>query len=485
MIIKIKKEKFEIIIWHLLPVIGIIVWGALSVTNYLWYDEAYSAALVRKSIPELIEITSIDVHSPFYYLLAKGFYHLCGGGVNYWSLKVFSLIFSFGYLLLGKYWIKRLYDIKTSIYFMLFSILMPILTVQATNVRMYSCGLFFLTATALMMIELYQGEESVNKWIAFALLSTASVYCHTFQMIETLILYIFFFFAIILKKQYKKLIGFFSVGICVAIIYLPWLKITYEQMQTRISQTIQDVENINGSEKQFNALITYGKEWFSSGETPIALVMYFGMALTIVLGYFAVDYMRSKHNYYAGVGLLVIVFTTLIGTYLNNYVASCFMGRFVFSAFGALALLYALGIQQINCKWLKIGVLIASLYCFITQYRSELKLEYNTQIDNYFEFVEQNVETEDAIMMHPYHVLMLSVYYPDLEYIAYGNLDEWMPFNVNEVFTQWEQLEDINGTLWYIGSDPGSLSQKYRYEEMLQFHHMYYDFSLYKMIPNE
>lgn len=481
----IMKGKIDLqkLLWHGLPIIGLLIWGALSVTSYLWYDEAYSAALVAKDVKGLIEITSKDVHSPFYYMLLKGFYHLCGGGTNYWSLKVFSLLFSFGYLLLGKYWVKNLYDQKTSIYFMFFSILMPILTVQATNVRMYSCGLFFMTATGLCMLEIYRKEERITRWIAFALFSVCSVYCHTFQMIETLLLFGFFFMALIWKKQYKKLRGFFSSGIFVAILYLPWLKITYQQMQTRMVQTAGDVAAAPESDTRFQALIIYAKEWFSAGETPFALVMYLGMALAIVLGYFAVDYMRDRKDYTAGLGILAIIITTLVGTYLNNYVAACFMGRYVFAVFGALALLYALGIQQIRNKWLKAGVLLVALYCFGVQYKSELKLEYQTEIEKYYEFVEQNVGENDVIMTSEYYMMMLSVYYPELRYMAYGHKDEWMPFCVNEVFTAWEQLEDLDGTLWFIGKNPDALSQEYDYEEALKFHHMYYDFFVYKMVP--
>ena len=467
-----------------MPVIGLVIWGALAVTNYMWYDEAYSAALVSKSIKDLVAITSKDVHSPFYYILAKGFYHLCGGGTNYWSLKVFSLLFSFGYLLLGKYWIKRLYDEKTSIYFMAFSILMPMMTVQTTNIRMYSCGLFFFTAMALCMIEICRGEESLIKWILFAFCSACSVYCHTFQMIETLILYGFFFAALLYQKQYKKLRGFFASGIFVALVYIPWLKTLYHQMQVRMVQTAGDVAAATESEAKFNTLITYCKEWFSAGETPFALVMYLGMALTVVLGYFAVDYMRSQKDYAAGIGIAVIAVTALLGTYLNNYVASSFMGRYVFPVFGSLALLYALGMRQIKSSWFKVVVWMVALYCFAVQYRSELQLEYNTEIENYFEFVEENMDEDDIVMVDSYYLLMLSVYYPNLRYMAYGHLDEWMPFETIGAFQSWEQLDNLSGNLWYIGPNPHYLSAEYSYEEALQFHHMYYNIDVFKMVKN-
>lgn len=481
------RESIQKLIWHALPVVGLVIWGALAITNHLWYDEAYSAALVSRNVQDLISITANDVHSPFYYLLLKGFYHLCGGGTNYWSLKVFSLLFSFGYLLLGKYWIKRLFDEKTSIYFMAFTILMPILTVQATNVRMYSCGLFFLTANCLCMLELFRDEKNGNlkMWLLFAICSACSVYCHTFQMIETLILYVFFFAAILYKKQYKKLRGFFASGIFVALVYLPWLKITYDQMQLRIEQTVNDVAASAGSETRLNALITYSKEWFSAGETPIPLVMYLGMGLLIFLGYFAVDRMREQKEYAAAVGLSAVALTTIVGTYLNCYVASCFMGRYVFAGFGALALLYAQGVQQIKCKWMKAGVWIVAVFCFVMQYKSEIHLDYDSELSKFESFMEENVGEMDMVMADSPYTLMLRVYHPDQDYMIYGHLDEWMPFEVEGVFTAWEQLEEIPGTIWYIGGSPELLAERYDYEPAVNFRHMYYAFEVYRLIPKE
>lgn len=47
-----------------------------------------------------------------------------------------------GYMLLGKYYVAKLFDRKISVYFMTFSLLMPIFSVQAGNVRMYAMALF-------------------------------------------------------------------------------------------------------------------------------------------------------------------------------------------------------------------------------------------------------------------------------------------------------------------------------------------------------
>ncbi|MDR0963779.1 MAG: hypothetical protein LBM60_04090 [Clostridium sp.] len=106
--------------WCILPFIGWLIWGALAITNNLWYDEAYSASMISHSWINLVRITAVDDHSPFYYLLLKLFYHLFGGGTHFWALKQMSVLFMIGYLFLGKYYVKKLFGEKVSVWFMFF-----------------------------------------------------------------------------------------------------------------------------------------------------------------------------------------------------------------------------------------------------------------------------------------------------------------------------------------------------------------------------
>ena len=75
---KVIRMDFWTVLWHGLPVVALFIWGAFCITNNLWYDEAYSASMVSLSWKRLIYFTATDDHSPFYYVLLKLFYHLCG-----------------------------------------------------------------------------------------------------------------------------------------------------------------------------------------------------------------------------------------------------------------------------------------------------------------------------------------------------------------------------------------------------------------------
>lgn len=479
-----RRKKIEPyhILWNILPFLGLAVWGALSVTNNLWYDEGYTAALVAHPLRELIEITSKDVHAPFYYVLLKGFYTLCGGGTHYWSLKIFSLLFMTAYLFLGKYGVKRLFDEQTSVYFMLFSLLMPSMCVQAGNARMYAMGLFFFTAAALCACDILR-ESSGKKWIMFTLCSIGSVYSHTFSMLETFILYLIVLGALLYRKKFTLLKWYLGSGLVVALCYMAWLTVVFQQMQYRMV-------SMGANEELFiptmYTLIDYCKEWFSAMDSPITLVIYLGMALTLFLGYYAVDGMRRSGCYIPAWGMGIIGLTALAGCLLSYYATPCFLGRYVFFGFGALALWYAVGMKQIGSRMVRAVVLLVFLLCFGLQYRSELKLEYDQGMQEYQEFYENNVEPGDVIMAMNIHNLYLSVYYPEQQYMAYGYLPPFSPFQNATVFTDWAQLEDVTGEIWlcaFADSDLPSFAPYYNSEPAFQFHYMYYDFALYRLVP--
>lgn len=485
-----KEKKINLHFWwKVLPLIGLVVWGAFGITNNLWYDEAYSASMVSLPWMRLIYITAVDDHSPFYYVLLKLFYHLCGGGTHFWSLKLMSLLFMVGYLLLGKYYVKKLFGEKISVFFQFFSITMPIMAVQAGNVRMYAAALFFMTLTGLSACDIYRqglsGEEADKKdsrrtWIVFCLASMCSVYCHTFAMFQTLFLYLLFFGALLYSRQYRKLKGFFLSGAAVSVAYSPWLLVTFHQMTLRMA-------NDPGSVDSFPTIYTfmdYCKEWFSALETPIPIVMFAGMGMTVFLGYYAVDWMREKKEYAPGLGVAAIGLTALTGALISIYINPCFLGRYAFPGFGSLALFMAAGMSRISSRKIKSAVFAIVLGSFLLQYRSELILEYDSGLKTYQEFVEEQVGEEDVIIGASQHSVFLNVYYPELQYYIHGYKLYSLPFVNTEAFVDWQQIENVEGNIWFLcfqGDEPDEFDAYYTYEEALSFHYMYYDFSIYKL----
>lgn len=464
---------------------ALVVWGGLCCTNNLWYDEAYSASMVSLPWKRLIYITAMDDHSPFYYVLLKLFYHLCGGGNHFWSLKLLSLLFMMGYILLGKYYVKKLFSERISVYFMLFSILMPVMAVQAGNVRMYAVALFFLTLAELTAYDIYLRADR-RKWIVFCVASICTVYCHTFALIQTFLFYLLFLAALVRSGkrsgEFGRVKSFFKCGIIVAAAFSPWLVVTCRQFLLRMRY-----DTASSSEHpDMYTFMDYCAEWFSAVETPIAPVVFLGMGMALVLGYCAVDWMRARRNYAPAVGVGALGMTILAGVLISVFVNNCFMGRYVFPGFGALMLFYAVGMDRIGSRKVGVSLLAVACVCFLLQYRSELLLEHDDGLKIYEDFWEEQV-TEEDVMIGPYtHTIFLNVYHPELQYYLYGWKLYSLPFVNTDALTDLSQLEGVQGNIWWIcfaGEVPDKMEAYYEYEEALRFHYMYYDFVIYRLLP--
>lgn len=473
------------LLWHGLPVAALLLWGAFCITNSLWYDEAYSASMVSLPWKRLIYITATDDHSPFYYVLLKIFYHLCGGGTHFWALKLMSVLFMLGYMLLGKYYVAKLFDRKISVYFMLFSLLMPIFSVQAGNVRMYAVALFFLTLTGLSAYDIFR-EPARKKWIVFCIASIGTVYCHTFALIQTFLFYLLFFAVILICHKKELIKGYFISGFTVALVFSPWLAVTIRQFVLRMRYD-------DGSTAELATLYSvmdYCKEWFSAVETPIGIVVLLGMALCVVLSYGAVDWVRQNHNIVPAIAFGTFALTGIVGGVISATVNNCFMGRYAFPGMGFVMLWYAVGFAQIteNTKgksrkiWAA-GLLGTAGICFLLQYTSEIRLEYDDGLETYENFVEEYMTENDAIIGPYTHTIFLNVYHPELHYYTIAYKLYSLPFVNTEALSSYSQL-DTYDNLWYIcfqGGYPNEMEDEYSYEQVLEFHYMYYDFAIFRL----
>ena len=388
-------------------------------------------------------------------------------------------------LLLGKYYVAKLFDRKISVYFMLFSLLMPIFSVQAGNVRMYAVALFFLTLTGLSAYDIFR-EPTRKKWIVFCIASIGTVYCHTFALIQTFLFYLLFFAVILICHKKELIKGYFISGFTVALVFSPWLAVTIRQFVLRMRYD-------DGSTAELATLYSvmdYCKEWFSAVETPIGIVVLLGMALCLVLSYGAVEWVRQNHNIAPAIAFGTFALTGIVGGVISATVNNCFMGRYAFPGMGFVMLWYAVGFAQIteNTKgksrkiWAA-GLLGTAGLCFLLQYTSEIRLEYDDGLETYENFVEEYMTENDAIIGPYTHTIFLNVYHPELHYYTIAYKLYSLPFVNTEALSSYSQL-DTYDNLWYIcfqGGYPNEMEDEYSYEQVLEFHYMYYDFAIFRL----
>ena len=301
------------------------------------------------------------------------------------------------------------------------------------------------------------------------------------------VLFSVLFFAVILICHKKELIkGYFISGFTVALVFSPWLAVTIRQFVLRMRYD-------DGSTAELATLYSvmdYCKEWFSAVETPIGIVVLLGMALCLVLSYGAVDWVRQNHNIAPAIAFGTFALTGIVGGVISATVNNCFMGRYAFPGMGFVMLWYAVGFAQIteNTKgksrkiWAA-GLLGTAGLCFLLQYTSEIRLEYDDGLETYENFVEEYMTENDAIIGPYTHTIFLNVYHPELHYYTIAYKLYSLPFVNTEALSSYSQL-DTYDNLWYIcfqGGYPNEMEDEYSYEQVLEFHYMYYDFAIFRL----
>jgi len=181
----------------------------------LWGDEGWSFYFAAQPLGQLVALTAIDIHPPFYYLLLKGWLAVTGFSAE--SARFLSVIF--GTLLipvLGNL-ARRLFDRRAGAATAAVAAVMPLAVYYSQEVRMY--GL----VTLLGAVSVYSFSRSSRpQWRMAYLVSTAAA-LYTMYYAAFILLFQLLYRLILRpdrpQKLWRRLRPFFFVGL----LYLPWL----------------------------------------------------------------------------------------------------------------------------------------------------------------------------------------------------------------------------------------------------------------------
>lgn len=361
---------------------------------------------------------------------------------------------------------------------------MPVMVIQSTTARMYTFGLFWVTVASYLAYSLYR-EEKRSKWIIFVLTTVISIYIHTFSMLEMVVVYVLFMIAVIRKKRYKTLRNIFIAGIIVSCSYIPWLLVLWKQFsrwagwESGWSNTIDPFG--------LSSIKSYLAEWFSSLENPQPVAILLGIVIFLYAGFYAVKYIRETKDYLPCLSLIVAGIVLGIAIMVSVLIVPCFLGRYLFPVFGGIWLFLAIGMNRIKHGWQQWAVVIIVIFCGVGAFKEELKLEDETGLKSYRNFIECELSDQDVIMADTYFLMMMSIYYPEANYMIYGFKPSCLPFDNCQAFTSWEQLEDVE-TVWYLSLSDfrvGNLDESYDSMERREIEFSYYTIILEKYIKKD
>lgn len=335
----------------------------LIFNNNVWYDEAYSLAMIKHGFSDIAALTAKDVHPPLYYYGLKCFIMPFGDSLS--AAKIFSVIPVCLTMIFGYYKLSRFYGERAGLLFSVFFAAMPVFTIYSVQVRMYSWCIFLVFACGAYAYSAVK-ENKLKDWLLFTLFFVLSAYTHYFALVSVGIIYGFVLIASIKNKCFLKAVLF---GLAALVLYLPWLA-------SFIMQLADKVENDYWiSPITLGTVGSYFLSWFKCGShTKIYMI---GSAAVYAIA--AVGFITGKKTKCLPLlfGVAVFLLTCVVGIAASIAVRPVFLDRYANHALVFLCAAAAVGVASINRKSISVLTVIFYLFGFAENYAADYRFEYN------------------------------------------------------------------------------------------------------------
>ncbi len=366
------------------------VFVSLVWNNNVWMDEAFTASLVHTDFAHVISRSMADTLPPLYNIILKIMTSVFG--YKLYVMKLTSVIPMVLTIYIGATAVRRRFGFLTSLLFMMFVTFMPLMLYYGVEIRMYSLGFFFATASGVYAYDVASAEEGTffrKCWAAFTLFSVLAGYSHHFSFVTAafgylyLLLYFFFFKRTRLREWFACLAATF-------VLYLPCLIVTVRQiMMVNGYFSMPDVD--------LPMFVQYALYPFTVGITPASvlclLIMVSGLGVciycTIIRKEKDADMIFAFCTFTVYYG--VLIFGTVISKLMS---ANIFVDRYLFFSTGLLWLGCAVWLGR--SKKTGIAAAAAALVVGIFTYHVMYVTEYAQNADAEIEFLRNNISEGDV-----------------------------------------------------------------------------------------
>lgn len=386
-----KKHNFiqsnEKKIITLTAVILTAVYISLVWNNNVWMDEAFTASLVHTDFAGVISRSMADTLPPLYNILLKLATFIFGYSIP--VMKLTSVIPMILTLIIGATVVRRRFGFKTAVLFMLYITFMPIFFYFGVEIRMYSLGFFFATASGIYAYEVVK-EPSRKNWVAFTLYSVLAGYSHHFAFVTVAFSYLYILLYYVFCKR-DKIAEWFKCLLATFVLYLPCLLVTLTQIK-RVSGyfSMPDMD--------LKMIIHCAEYPYIVGFLPATLVCFLMMAtaVALIIADIVVKKRKDDAKIYALCCFSVFYGVLIFGTIVSRIMtANIFVDRYLFFATGLLWLCAAVVLPE-NDRMFYTALIVTAFIAVFT-YSGALRTEYGNSATEEIEFLRENVNEGDVL----------------------------------------------------------------------------------------
>jgi len=482
------SKKKEDIISYCLVIVGIVIYVSLVFNNNVWLDEAFTASLVRTDMAGVLERSMADTLPPLYNILLKLSTDIFGYTVP--VMKITSVIPMVITMILSATIVRRQHGFKTSALFTIALFSMPNLLFFGVEIRMYSLGFLFATASGILAYDFIK-NYNIKNLIAFTLVSVLAGYSHHFAFVSVGFVYLFVFIYYFLMDRHNIKRWFICLGLTF-VLYFPCLVVTIKQFKSVSGY-------FSMPEVTLAVFLKYARYPFTSGNTVCSIVLLVSCIGLFIFSILKIaDILKKIKSDADGINIEyeseerselidecyalamfavyygVLVFGTIVSKIMT---ANIFVDRYLLFAHGMMWLFFSIEAGKLK-KYYMVFLIIEIAAC-MCGYLNEFKIEYSSDATAVIEYLQKNVEDGDIL----YTI-------EDSEEMAFC-----LPF-YDEALTNYEDLseavkaaKDNNSDLWLTVIDYSDYDFKELEDYNLKavdketFEFDRYKFDIYRLAP--
>lgn len=404
------RQKISVAGIYILTGIVCLLLSMPILSKSITLDEAYSIVLVRRSLSGMVQGTAADVHPPLYYF----FLELCRWftGESIVKYRIVTALATYVNLFwLGATLIRRRWGNRVSCFYILWFGLTYCTVERNVIIRMYPLASFLVTATVVFLFFLYENWKWKD-YILSIVFTIAAMYTHYYAVMAVFVAWVILLALVCFKKR-EKLKLVIGGGVIIAIGYIPWMgALLYQTQKVATHYWIPAFD---------------WSEWFQSPSTLVeneltgsGNALYLLVLVLVVMAF-------VRRNKDAIVCVSVFGGTMLIAALLSVSVASIWQARYMYVAWGVLALAIGLVLGDAFSEYSVITqgaavclLCIVGFFSFSTMYHSALMQDTS---DEWVQFLKENVKENALVIADDTSDdrLILQSYLPDGEVVVARN----------------------------------------------------------------
>lgn len=353
----------------------------------VWMDEAFTATLAHNTFKEVIRLSMLDTLPPLYNIIL--WFTTTVFGYTVPVMKITSILPMIGVMIIGATTLRKRFNLTTSISFVLLVTCMPLMFNYGVEIRMYSLGFLFATASGIYAYEVIS-ESTFKNWTLFTIFSVLAGYSHHFAFVAVGAVYFLLLLNFIFFDR-KHIIRWFKCLGVTFLLYLPCLVVTLTQF-SRVSGyfTMPDIT--------ISLFLQYVLYPYIVGFTPATILCILLMLSFLVYTIYSIFILKeyTPENIYSICTFLIYYGVLLFGTLVCKIMtANIFVDRYLFFSTGLLWMIVAIQTGKLPSK-LRIIPIVVILIIGICSYIIEFKVEYSNSSNEEIEFLKSNVSEGDV-----------------------------------------------------------------------------------------